>query len=251
MSYAPAADSVLQILLLLARQATPVPAGLISATLGLPRSTTYRLLGVLVEQGLAVYLPEERRYGVGVVAYEIGSAYQRQVPLRRVAQPILSRLVLQTRENAHLAVLHGQDVYYVIEERAPRRSPLVSDVGVRLPATVTASGLAILAGLSNKQVRAVFPHPRDLVQRDGHGPGTLTELRRMLVDVRRHGYSYEEGLVTPDVSSVGVAVRDHTGYPVAAIAITYQTARISAGQRRRLAAAATRAAETLADRLTH
>jgi DNA-binding IclR family transcriptional regulator len=50
---------------------------------------------------------------------------------------------------------------------------------------------------------------------------------------------------------VGVAVRDHTGYPVAAIAITYQTARISAGQRRRLAAAATRAADTLADRLTH
>ena len=73
----------------------------------------------------------------------------------------------------------------------------------------------------------------------------------MLVEVRRHGYSYEEGLVTPDVSSVGVAVRDHTGYPVAAIAITYQTARIGAGQRRRLAAAATRAAETLADRLTH
>jgi DNA-binding IclR family transcriptional regulator len=89
------------------------------------------------------------------------------------------------------------------------------------------------------------------VQRDGQGPGTLTELRRMLVEVRQHGYSYEEGLVTPGVSSVGVAVRDHTGYPVAAIAITYQTARISAGQRRRLAAAATRAADTLADRLTH
>jgi DNA-binding IclR family transcriptional regulator len=183
------------------------------------------------------------------VAYEIGSAYQRQVPLRRVAQPILSRLVLQTRENAHLAVLHGQDVYYVIEERAPRRSPLVSDVGVRLPATVTASGLAILAALSSRQVRAIFPHPADLVQRDGRGPGTLTELRRMLVDVRRQGYSYEDGLITPELSSVGVAVRDHTGYPVAAVAITFQTSRIGPSPRRRLAAAASRAAETLAARL--
>ena len=63
MSLAPAADSALRILALLARQAEPVPAGLISATLDLPRSTTYRLLGILIERGFASYLPEERRYG--------------------------------------------------------------------------------------------------------------------------------------------------------------------------------------------
>ena len=36
--------------------------------------------------------------------------------------------------NAHLAVLHGRDVLYVVEERAAGRPPLVTDVGVRLPA---------------------------------------------------------------------------------------------------------------------
>ena len=114
-------------------------------SLGLPRSTTYRLLGALVEQGFVSYLPEERRYGLGVVTFELGSSYSRQMPLRRIAQPVLSRLVGTARQNAHLAVLHGPDVYYVIEERAPGRPPLVTDVGVRLPATLTASGLAILA----------------------------------------------------------------------------------------------------------
>ena len=138
-SLAPAADGVLQILELLARHAEPVPAALISANLGLPRSTTYRLLGVLVERGFVSYLPEERRYGLGVVTYDLGSTYARQMPLRRIAQPMLSRLVSTVHQHAHLAVLHGPDVYYVIEERAPGRPPLITDVGVRLPATLTAS----------------------------------------------------------------------------------------------------------------
>jgi DNA-binding IclR family transcriptional regulator len=36
---------------------------------------------------------------------------------------------------AHLAVLHGREVVYVIEERAAGSPPLVSDVGVRCPPT--------------------------------------------------------------------------------------------------------------------
>ena len=108
-----------------ARPAGRTGAGrdLTSASLGLPRSTTYRLLGALVEQGFVSYLPEERRYGLGVVTFELGSSYSRQMPLRRVAQPVLSRLASTTRENAHLAVLHGPDVYYVIEQRAPAGRP--------------------------------------------------------------------------------------------------------------------------------
>ena len=48
-------------------------------------------------------------------------------------------------ESAHLAVPHGRDVLYVIEERAPGRPPLVTEVGVRMPAHLTASGRAILS----------------------------------------------------------------------------------------------------------
>src|SRR3954449_9600193 len=175
MSLAPAADAVLQILVLLARQAEPVPAAQIGALLDLPRSTTYRLLGALSEQGFVSYLPEERRYGLGVVAFELGSSYSRQMPLRRIAQPVLTRLVRTAGQNAHLAVLHGADVYYVIEERAARRPPLVTDVGVRLPATLTASGLAILSSLPPAQVKAIYPNAASLLQRDRRGPTSLAE----------------------------------------------------------------------------
>jgi DNA-binding IclR family transcriptional regulator len=249
MSLAPAADSVLRILVLLARQAEPVPAAQIGAMLDLPRSTTYRLLGVLTEHGFVSYLPEERRYGLGVVAFELGSSYSRQMPLRRIAQPVLTRLVRTTRQNAHLAVLHGVDVYYVIEERAPGRPLLVTDVGVRLPATLTASGLAILSSLPPAQVRAIYSSAAGLLLPDGRGPASLGELRRSLAEVRNRGYAIEESLVTEGLASVGVPVLDHTGHPVAGISVTFEADHVDAAEHAQLIAAVGQAAHALSRRL--
>ena len=93
MSAAPAADHVLRMLTLLSRHPEPVSAGMVAATLQLPRSSTYRLLSTLVDHGFVHYLPEERRYGLSVAAYELGSAYARQAPLQRIARPIVRQLV--------------------------------------------------------------------------------------------------------------------------------------------------------------
>ena len=59
----------------------------------------------------------------------------------------------------------------------PGRPPLVTDVGVRLPAHLTASGRAILALLPASQVRALYPGTDDFVDRHGRGPRTLSALR--------------------------------------------------------------------------
>lgn len=248
MSGAPAADQVLQILRFLAASAEPLSAGSISQGLGLPRSTTYKLLTSLVEQQFVVYVEGERRYGLGLQSYELGSSYQRQLPLRRIAHGAVSRLVDEVGQTAHLTVLHGTDSYYVIEERAVRRPPLVTDVGVRLPACLTASGLAILAGLSPAQLRAIYPTPDAFVQRDGRGPRRLSELRSILGDARTRGYAVEDQSVTPGLASVGVAVRDHTGHPVAAVSVTFDVARLDADGPR-LASAVARTAGALSRRL--
>jgi DNA-binding IclR family transcriptional regulator len=246
---APAAAHALDLLGLLARHTEPLPAGAIARELGLPRSTTYHLLAVLRDRGFVTHLEEERRYGLGVAAFELGSAYQRQAPLQRIARPVLRRLVDTTTHNAHLAVLHGRDVLYVIEERAPGRPTLVTDVGVRLPAVLTASGLAMLAALPPAQVRALVPHRDSLVQRDGHGPTSVTELRRELSAVRTRGHAAEDGSVSAGLSSVAHAVLDHTGHPVAGVAVTFPGDQVDDPERRRLVAAVAQAATTLTTRI--
>lgn len=199
-----------------------MPASRIAADLGLARSTTYHLLTAMAAEGFVVHYPEERTWGVGVAAWEVGQGYTRQEPLARLARIPLARLVDQVGQSAHLAVLHGPDVLYIHEERAPGRPPLVTDVGVRLPAHLTASGRAILAGLPRAQVRALFPTAAAFVDRTGAGPRTPSELQRLLTEARRRGHATEDSEVTPGFASVAVAINSPSN--LAAIAVTWEAA---------------------------
>jgi DNA-binding IclR family transcriptional regulator len=224
MGQVPAATRALRVLRFLASQPDPVALDRITRACGLPRSTAYHLLSAMIEEGFVVHLADEHRYGLGLAAFELGSGYARQEPLQRLARRPLAALVDRVGHSAHLAVLHGREVLYVVEERAPGRPPLVTDVGVRLPAQLTASGRAILAGLPSAQVRALYGQPSDFVDRHGLGPATLSALRRILTDTRQRGYAMEDGEVTPGLASVAAAVTDHNQHPVAAVAVTYPDA---------------------------
>ncbi|NYF97576.1 IclR family transcriptional regulator [Janibacter cremeus] len=246
MANATAAGHALRALTHLASRAEPVPAAHLARALGLPRSSTYHLLTVLVEHGYVVHYAEDRAYGLGSAVHELGAGYQRQDPLQRLARPHVERLVDTTTHNAHLAVLTGRDVLYVIEERAAGRPSLVTDVGVRLPATLTASGLAVLAALPRRQVTALYPSAAVMV--DG-GPETPSALRRELVTTRARGYALEVGSIQPELSSVASAVRDRDRHPVAAVAITFRNEEIDQVAQAELASATQRVAEAIGSRL--
>lgn len=127
---------------------------------------------------------------------------------------------------AHLSILHGKDVVYLIEERAPGRPSLVTDVGVRLPAELTASGRAMLSHLSTAQFRALYPSRDVLVDRTGTGPRSVSELRQIVSAARGRGYGQEIGDVSPGLASVAVAVTDRHAYPAAAVAVTFDREKV-------------------------
>nr|WP_243695347.1 IclR family transcriptional regulator [Agromyces protaetiae] len=222
-SKVPAADQTLAILAHLASQRGPVPAATIANALHLPRSTVYHLLQVMRERGFVVHLPEERRYGLGVAAFELSSGFSRQQPLARLGRPLVATLVDRLGESGHLAVLHGRDVVYLVEERAPRRPSLVTDIGVRLPAHLTATGRAMLAELPPAQLRALYPDASAFAARAGEAsePWTYRRLKSVLERVRLDGWAAEDGEITQGLASVGAVVVDHVGWPAAAVAVTY------------------------------
>jgi DNA-binding IclR family transcriptional regulator len=223
-SNVPAATRALRVLRYLASQPDPVSLDRVASAVGLPRSTAYHLMRAMEEEGFVTHLADEHRYGLGVAAFEVGSGYSRQGPLQRIARRPLAALVDSLGQSAHLAVLHGRDVLYVIEERAPGRPPLVTDVGVRLPAHLTASGRAVLAALPANQVRALYPDRSAFVDRHGSGPASPSALRALLGETRQRGHALEDGEVTPGFASVAAPVLDHNGHPVAGLAVTYPVA---------------------------
>jgi DNA-binding IclR family transcriptional regulator len=249
-SKVPAAQHTLRILRYLASRQGPVTAMSVARALDLPRSTTYHLLTVMKEEGFVTHLPEERLYGLGVWAAELSSAFERQVPIARIGRPILESLVDQLGESGHLAVLHGREVFYVVEVRARNRYSLVTDVGVRLPAHLTATGRAMLASLSPANVRALYPNRDAFVAFDPGGSAwSPARLRGMLQQTRQRGHALEEGDITQGLSSVALPVFDHLGLPAAALGITFPAKDTSDSEQERILMALRKATNRLSSRL--
>ncbi|MFI6284884.1 IclR family transcriptional regulator [Streptomyces sp. NPDC051018] len=227
-SASPAVGRALDMLMYLAARPGLVQAATLARDLDIPRSSVYHILTVLADRGFVTYVPTEKAYGLGVTSFEVGSAYLRHEPLERLARPILRTLARGLGQTVHLGILHGAETVYLLKERPPAGRAgdidiaLVTDVGVRLPAHLTANGRAILAHSPKAQVRALFPRPGDLTTRTGKGPRTLAGLVEELARERERGWSQEAELVTRGFCSMGVAAFDHHERPIAALSTTWR-----------------------------
>ena len=246
----PAARNALRMLRALAERTTPVPASTLARQLGMPRSSLYQLARTMMDEGFLVHYPEERAYGLSALVTEIGAGMLQTDRVRRLAHPLLERVVADSRIPlvAHLVVMTGAEVTYVDRVSAPRAPTTVSNVGVRLPAHLTATGRSALAAMPREQVRALYPHRDALYRRTGPGPSTLAELDELLRTARERGWAEEEGDITAGYSSVASAVLDRNGYPIAAVGVTFRTGPADAA-RAELGPAVHRAATTLTGRL--
>lgn len=205
----------------MAGRPAPVAASAIARDLQLPRSTIHHLLNTLAVHGFVLHLREERRWALGATASELAGGFARQQPLARLGRPLVAALADRLGESTHLAVLSGADVIYIVEERAPRRPALVTDVGVRLPAHLTATGRAMLAALPREQVRALYPNAGAFSTRADRAPMKPAELRELLRSIRATGFAAEHGEVTAGTRSVGAPLVDASGWPLAAVAVTW------------------------------
>jgi DNA-binding IclR family transcriptional regulator len=262
MSQVPAANRALEVLLLLARSARPIPARTIGRELEIPKSSLYHLLAAMQSKGFVTPTAggdsensqtENALWGLGVSAFEVGSAYMRHEPLEARARPILVTLMKKVAGIAplvgHLGILRGSDTYYLLKESTGGPITVVSEVGVRLPASLTASGRAMLSYLSAAQVRALFPNSQAFINRTGKGPQSPAELKALLAKERKQGFSIETGLVTRGHSSVAGAVFDHLGEPVAAINLIFRDVTIDDSDQQTLIEAVQDSARELTKRL--
>jgi DNA-binding IclR family transcriptional regulator len=168
------------------------------------------------------HLPEERLWGIGIAAFEIGSGYLRSGVLERSARPLLAKLTQHTQMTSHLGVLHGPDVLYLLKQTtAEPARPFITAVGVRLPAHLTAVGRAILSELPVSQIYATVSRQSELVTRTDTGPRRMSELKSILQEDRFRGYSMESNTTTEQVTCIAAAVFDHESMPIASIGVSY------------------------------
>ena len=249
MPQVPGATRALEVLRLLSAAPGPMTAQGIARALTLPRSSTYHLLDAMRDVGFVLNI--DGRWGLGVAAFEVGAAYARHDPLVRLAAPMLrglGRSLGRQPAVAYLAVLHGAETLYVAKHETGRLG-VVTEVGVRLPAALTASGRAMLAAMPLPHARATMATPTAFVDRTGLGPRDWPALRAVLERDAAQGWSEEDGYITEGFASLAVPVRNHVHLPVAALGVTFASAATGTRQRESLVRVLRAGAHTLSQRL--
>lgn len=214
--------------------------------LDISRTTLLRLLRTLEAERFIAPRPGEGagwQIGGGLLALTT-QAFAAQ-DMVQVAVPILTPLAEALGLSAHLGVLEGCEVVYLI-----RRTPnlaYVSNirVGSRLPAHAADMGRIILANLPVAQVELLFAGV-SLQAMTAKTPTTLPQLLALLAEDRAAGLAWSAGRFEATIASVAAVVRDASGAPVAAINVSGPLTSFAGAERHaRIGAAVAEAARAI------
>lgn len=188
-----------------------------------PKSSTFRILASLIEQGFV--RPEEgSRYGVGARLRGLSALVRGGEPAS--VEEILRELRRATGQTVHLALHSGETITYIRKLESDQPFRTASRVGMRMPLHTTAIGKSVLAGLTTEEVRELIA----ATGLPGRTPGSLTTERALLTEldlVRARGFAVDDEENEPTIRCVGAAIEGPDGRPIGGVSVTTVTFLVS------------------------
>jgi len=183
------------------------------------RTTLLRLLHTLEVEGFVERRPDGVGFQVGLTFLELGARVLFAQDLVQVAMPVLTRLAENLQLSAHLGVLDGTDVLYLVR-RTPN-TPLASNirVGSRLPAHATTMGRMLLAYMTPDELAARY-EGKELQRFSAETSTTLAAVQAKAKRDRRAGIAWSEAHFERGIGSAAVPVFDFAGKPLGAINVS-------------------------------
>lgn len=189
---------------------------------GKPKSSTSRLLRSLRECGLLEQDALTRRYRPGLLTVELGRLYGAHNDLIGMAERALREVCIRTGHTGYIAVLDGAEQIVLRMVQGSHSLRVVNPPGQRTRAILTSNGRAMLARLSDAEIRARLPEPfpRDLPPT---APRSMTELMARIETIRRTGISEAMNESIEGVGSHGFALGSAETGEMVGIAISYSS----------------------------
>lgn len=209
--------------------------------LGINRTTLLRLLHTLESERFIEPRPEGQgwRIGVGLIGLTAQAFFSED--LVQTSVPVLTRLAESLSLSAHLGVLDGLEIVYLVR-RVPNHT-FASNIriGSRLPAHAANMGRIILANLPPDRVDRMYAGSV-LKAVTPHTAVTPAQLHAQMEADRASGLAWSDGNYEAGISSVAAAIFDATGMPVAALNVSGHAADFAGAARRSQIAAQVQAA---------
>ena len=196
----------------------------LSQALHIPKSSLFSIIHTLEERRYVHCDKHSGQYSIGVSAYVLGASCPAEQSLA-VVRRVMEEVVARCRETCQLGVLDQGNILYLEKVDAPQAIRLSSRVGDRLPANATALGKALLSGLADNEVRALYP--AGLPGRTSHTVTELPLLLDQLAQIRRSGIAAEREECAQQLACWAVPLR-RSGRVFAALTVSVPLFRCTA-----------------------
>ena len=163
----------------------------LSKRIGIPRTTTFRLLQTLEALGFLERVNGDRYFRLSVAVLRLGFEYLSSLELTDVGTPILERLRDATGLSTHLLIRDQRDVVFVAKAQThePMFSSVKVHVGTRLPAHATVHGQVLMGDLTLRRIAPVVSRSRKLERFTERTPATVEELYGRVRECAALGYA--------------------------------------------------------------
>ncbi|SHO43859.1 IclR family transcriptional regulator [Desulfopila aestuarii] len=220
-------EKALNILLAFAPHNTEMGTTEISMKLGMHKSTTSRLISILVATNFLQQNRQTRKYSLGRSAYRIGHAATRSTDTRllAVAQPYLIELSQKTGESIALELVSGLNVILALHVEGPSHLRFNFQQGELVPINVAAGAKVILAYSDAAFVESCLQ--REFEKFNDKTIVSKDEYRKLLAKIRSEGIAYDRGERYPDIHAMAVPIRNPEGQPTAAVIMAGPASRLT------------------------
>ena len=187
----------------------------ISKELQLPKSTVSRVINDLVKED---YLQKTgNKYCLGLSILSLAGIIMSHMEIHREAFEPLKALVSKIDETAHISILEGTHLLYLLKVECKHRVRLLSHVGKNHPPSCSSSGKLLLAYQSEELIDEVIK--KGLPKR---GPNSVTDPQQLfsqLTTIKQNEYSVCLDEMHDDVVSIAAPIKDYAGKVIASVSI--------------------------------
>jgi len=218
-----AVDRATSLLIAILNSPKPPLLSQLARELGLPKSTTSRILGALERQGL-IRRDRNSAYLGGEVLLKYASAQNQDSALINRMRPVLETLAEKTSESINLAVPGSDDLKLIDQVDGKHLLGATNWIGRNVPYHASALGKVLLA------FGAASLPSGNLQSKTARTITSRTQLNTELEKVRKAGFAIIDNELENGLVAVAAPVFNHDGKVVAAISISGPDARINREQ---------------------
>lgn len=197
----------------------------ISERMELSKSTVYGLVNTLLTNGYLEQNEQTKRYRLGIKLFELGTLVYNRMDLRNEAKVFCEELGSKYNTTVHLAAHYGDEIVYIDKVDAPEAVIVYSQTGKCAPMHCTGVGKAILAFLSDDEVKHAFAKG-NLKKYTEHTITDPDELYRELRRIHSCGYAVDNEEIETGLRCIAAPIFNYMNQPVAAISVSASTVRL-------------------------